>query len=51
MATGDPTEAVAIGTAALDTISAIRSRRVAEDLRELGRLAAAHQHIHEVAHL
>ena len=51
LTTGDPAEAVAIGTAAQDTINAIRSRGVAEGMRELGRHAAAHQHINEVAHL
>jgi hypothetical protein len=43
MATGDPAEAAALGT--------LRSRRVAEGLRELSRHAAAHQHINKVAHL
>jgi hypothetical protein len=40
--TGDPAEAVPIGHAALDTASPIRSRRVAEDLADLNRLAAPH---------
>jgi hypothetical protein len=39
MATGDPIEAAALGTAALESAGAVRSRRVAEDLRELGRRA------------
>jgi predicted negative regulator of RcsB-dependent stress response len=51
MATGDPAEAAALGTAALDAVSALRSRRVTEGLRELSRHTAAHQHINEVAHL
>ncbi|MGH8921078.1 MAG: XRE family transcriptional regulator, partial [Actinomycetes bacterium] len=51
MATGDPIEAAALGAAALDAVSAIRSRQALDALRELGRHAAAHQHIGEVAHL
>ncbi|MGH3888511.1 MAG: XRE family transcriptional regulator [Pseudonocardiaceae bacterium] len=51
MATDDPLEAVALGTAALDAVGTVRSRRAVEGLRELGRHAAVHQHIGEVAHL
>ena len=51
MATGNPLQAVAIGTAALNAVGTIRSRRALEGLRELNRHAAAHQDIDEVAHL
>jgi hypothetical protein len=51
MATGDPLQAASIGHEALDVASTIRSRHVAENLRELGRYAAAHQHLDEVVHL
>ncbi|MGH3823941.1 MAG: XRE family transcriptional regulator [Pseudonocardiaceae bacterium] len=52
MATGgDPLEAVALGTAALETFGTIDSRRILDGLRELNRHAAAHQIIAEVAHL
>jgi hypothetical protein len=42
MATGDPTEAASIGNTALDAAGTIRSRRNADDLRELARYAARH---------
>ncbi|MFD9701351.1 XRE family transcriptional regulator [Lentzea sp. NPDC059081] len=48
MATGDPREAVAIGTAALDSVGTIRSRRAADDLCELARIGTRHQTVHEV---
>lgn len=51
MATGDPAEAVAVGHAALDTAGPVRSRRVADDLAHLGRLAERHQHRDDVADL
>ncbi|MGH3899715.1 MAG: XRE family transcriptional regulator, partial [Pseudonocardiaceae bacterium] len=51
MVTGDPLHAAALGHAALDLAGVIRSRRAAEELRELSRHAAAHQHLDEVAHL
>ncbi|MBV8541542.1 MAG: XRE family transcriptional regulator [Pseudonocardiales bacterium] len=51
MATGDPLQAAAIGHAALDIACTIRSRRAAEELRELAHYAAPHQHLDEVAHL
>ncbi len=47
MATGDPLEAVTIGTAALEAAGAIRSRRAAEDLRELARHAGRHSTVRE----
>jgi hypothetical protein len=51
MATGDPVQAAALGHTALEAAGTIRSRRTAEELRELARYAAAHQHLDEVAHL
>jgi hypothetical protein len=51
MVTGDPLQAAAIGHEALDIAGTIRSRRAAEELRDLARYAAAHQHLDEVAHL
>ncbi|MGH3755599.1 MAG: XRE family transcriptional regulator [Pseudonocardiaceae bacterium] len=51
MATGDPIQAVAIGAAALDAAGTLRSRRVTDNLSELARYAAEHQHLEEVAHL
>jgi hypothetical protein len=51
LVTGDPLQAVTIGHEALDTAGSIRSRTTADDLRELARHAAAHQHLDEVAHL
>ncbi len=51
MATGDPLQAATIGHAVLDAVGALRSRRVADDLRELARYADTHQHLDEVAHL
>jgi hypothetical protein len=51
MATGDPLQAAAIGHAALDAAGTLRSRCVNDELRELARCAAPHQHLDEVAHL
>jgi hypothetical protein len=51
MATGDPLQAATIGHEALDAAGTLRSRRTAEQLRELARYATAHQHLDEVAHL
>ncbi|MGH3754010.1 MAG: XRE family transcriptional regulator [Pseudonocardiaceae bacterium] len=51
MATGDPIQAATIGHAALDAAGTLHSRRVSDDLRELARYAAEHQHLEEVAHL
>jgi hypothetical protein len=42
MTCGDPQEAVAIGSRALDDAGRVRSRRAADDLRELDSLAAVH---------
>jgi transcriptional regulator with XRE-family HTH domain len=51
MATGDPLQAATIGVEALDAAGTLRSRRVADELRELARYAATHQQLDEVAHL
>ncbi len=51
MATGDPIQAATLGHQALDAAGAVRSRRVTDDLRELARYAATHQHLDEVNHL
>jgi hypothetical protein len=51
MVTGDPLQAAAIGHDALDITGSIRSHLATEELRELSRYAAAHQHLEEVAHL
>ena len=51
MATGDPIQAAILGHAAVDAAGAIHSGRVTDDLRELARYAADHQHLDEVAHL
>ncbi len=51
MATGDPIQAATLGHEALGAAGAIRSGRVTDDLRELARYAADHQHLEEVAHL
>jgi hypothetical protein len=51
MATGDPIQAATIGHEALDAAGTLRSRRVTDELRELARYAAEHQHLDEVAHL
>jgi hypothetical protein len=51
MVTGEPIHAASIGHAALDVAGTLRSRRAAEELRELSRYAAAHQQLEEVAHL
>jgi hypothetical protein len=51
MASGDPTEAVSIGHAALDTAGPVRSRRVADDLAHLGRLAQRHANQSDVGEL
>jgi hypothetical protein len=49
MATSDPIQAATIGHAALDAADTLRSRRVTEELRELARYTATHQHLDEVA--
>ncbi len=51
MATGDPLQAASIGHQALDAAGTVRSRRVTDNLRELARYAATHQHLDEVNHL
>ncbi len=51
MATGDPIQGATIGHAALDAAGTLRSHLAAEELRELARYAAEHQHLEEVAHL
>lgn len=51
MATGDPIEATVLGTQALDWAGPLRSRRAADDLRELRRLAEPHTHLTEIAEL
>ncbi len=51
MVIGDPLQAAALGHTALDLAGTIRSRRAAEELRELFHYAAAHQHLDEVSHL
>ncbi len=51
MVTGDPLQAATIGHAALDVAGTLRSHGVTNDLRELARYAAGHQHLDEVAHL
>ncbi|WP_254126458.1 XRE family transcriptional regulator [Amycolatopsis sp. CA-230715] len=51
MATGDPAEAAVIGQAALDAAGTVRSRRAADDLRELSRYAHRHSRTPEVAAL
>jgi hypothetical protein len=49
MATGDPREAAAAGQQAMNDAGRLRSRRAADDLRELRRLAGRHARIPEVA--
>jgi hypothetical protein len=51
MVTGDPLQAASIGHEALDVAGTLRSHRATEELRDLARYAAAHQHLEEVAHL
>jgi hypothetical protein len=48
MAQGDPREAAHIGQLALDDAGTVRSRRAADDFRELYRLAGSHTGIPEV---
>ncbi len=49
MVTGDPVEAAAIGRRAVADAGTVRSRRAADDLRELDRFAATHESIADVA--
>ncbi|WP_030372868.1 helix-turn-helix domain-containing protein [Streptomyces rimosus] len=51
MAKGDPRQAVVIGHQALNEVGRLRSRRAADDLRELGAAAAKHPKIGDVADL
>ena len=51
MVTGDPAEAAMIGRQAVDAAATIRSRRMADDLRDLRRLGEPHQRLAEVAEL
>ncbi|MGH8920170.1 MAG: XRE family transcriptional regulator [Actinomycetes bacterium] len=51
MVTGDPREAVALGTQALDWTGSLRSGKVVEELRDLSRLAEPHANLPEVADL
>ncbi|MGH3874963.1 MAG: XRE family transcriptional regulator [Pseudonocardiaceae bacterium] len=51
MTTGDPLEAVALGTQALDWAGPLRSRRAIDDLRDLRRLAEPHARLPGVAEL
>jgi len=51
MATGDPLEAAALGTQALDWAGPLRSGRVIMGLRDLNRLTEPHATLPEVADL
>jgi hypothetical protein len=51
MVTGDPVEAAVLGGQALEWSGSIRSRRAADDLRELRRMATPHETINAVAEL
>lgn len=51
MVTGDPCEAASIGGRALDAVSAIRSRRAANDMRDLRRFGEPHEQLAGVAEL
>lgn len=51
MVAGDPNDASEIGRRALASAGAIRSRRIADELRQLRTLAAPHERITEVAEL
>jgi hypothetical protein len=48
MTVGDPEEAAAVGSQALQDARSLRSRRAADDLRDLGRRATVHEGIHQV---
>ncbi|MEV5543944.1 XRE family transcriptional regulator [Saccharopolyspora shandongensis] len=51
MVAGDPTEAAQLGTQALQAAGPIKSRRAADDLRELRRVGKPHVRLDEVAEL
>jgi hypothetical protein len=51
MVTGDPVEAATVGIEAVDAAGTLRSRRAADDLRELARYANLHAKVGEVVEL
>ncbi|XVS61984.1 helix-turn-helix transcriptional regulator [Actinosynnema sp. CA-299493] len=51
MAVGDPAEAAVLGSLALDWAGTVKSRRAADDLRDLHRFALVHDNVTEVAEL
>lgn len=51
MAIGDPCEAAVVGGRALDAVSTIRSRRAADDMRDLRRFGESHAQLGGVAEL
>jgi hypothetical protein len=51
MTTGDPCEAAVVGGRALEAVSTIRSRRAADDMRDLRRFAEPHKRLTGVAEL
>lgn len=51
MTTGDPVEAALLGGRALDWAGNVKSRRAADDLRDLHRFALPHDNLTEVAEL
>ncbi|MGH3564615.1 MAG: XRE family transcriptional regulator [Pseudonocardia sp.] len=51
MVTGDPGEAAMIGRQVMDAATTIRSRRAADDMRDLRRLGEPHNNLTEVAEL
>lgn len=51
MTVGDPQEAATIGQQALKNARVLRSRRAADDLRDLGHRATGFEQVHEVAEL
>jgi hypothetical protein len=51
MVTGDPCEAASIGGQALDAVTTIRSKRAADDMRDLRRFGEPHEQLAGVAEL
>jgi hypothetical protein len=51
MATGDPRQAAAIGSQALEGVGSLRSRRAIADVRKLHRFAGRHPRVHEAVEL
>ncbi|MFG2437883.1 hypothetical protein [Streptomyces sp. NPDC048508] len=51
MAKGDPMEAISIGHRALNEVGRLTSRRAADDLKELGRLAARYPELEDALQL